>query len=397
MSSVSNTVRASGNFFEHAGGDRTAQKLEQKLLIVGHSNTLGENTAHWKPKRIITIDQARTSYGVDSELTKYLTFAISNYPLLTVYGVAMPVTAKAGDNPATGDEGEPAPLAAKAYDFEKLFKEMADTFYTKMVIPFYDVNVLVDIKQLAEKRNDPSIYRPISIIAPSNLSFEAQLEAPKQYNSPYINLIYLEGCPDEELGMLAVSAAAAMASFDSGHLGRPYKTLPVREINYRPENNYVYAQTDALVQAGSSWLRMDNAGQLLLGDVCSTYRLDADGFTDETWYFAEMMANYQSKLFDMEFLIKSRYSQVIFVPNNSTTRRDNVVKPNDVKLAIMGLMRGWESDALSVNIDQVIDTLKVQFNPNNPARMDIQFIDQMSVGGRIFTVTYSHGFNKESE
>ncbi|NIZ47803.1 hypothetical protein PVA44_07735 (plasmid) [Entomospira nematocerorum] len=401
MSFIPNSVQASGNFFAHTGGVQIPPRLEQKLLMLGRSNTLSDETQYWIPKRIITIDQARQTYGTESELTQFIIHALTADPLLHVYAVAMEDD-HTSINPVATQEDAPTKQTKKvartgSYAFDKLFKAMGDTFYTKMVIPFFDESAWQDLIRLAEQRNDPSIYRPLSIIVPSNLNFEAQVELPKRFNSPYLHIIYLENAPAEELGMLAVSTGVAMASFDNIDLGRPYKTLPIRGIKFRPANNYIYAQSDALVQAGSSWLRVDNAGQLIIGDACSTYRLTSDGYIDKTWMFSEMLANYQYKLFDMEYLVKSRYAQVIFVPNNVVTQRENVVKPSDVKLAFMELIKLWESQALSVNAEQIIQTLIVTFNVENPARIDIRLTDQMSVGGRIFTVAYSHGFHQGVE
>lgn len=407
MSSVSNSNRASGNFIEHVGGIRIPPKLVQKVLILGTSESLGEGISYLKPHKMTTIPQVRTAFGEQSQLTDFLIFAIQRYPDVECYGVALEPLATGAPippDPTTGEgDGEKNAKASKrnartAPDylalFTTLFEHMGDTFYTKMSVPFFDLEAMKALITLSADRFSPEIHRPITHFVPSNLNFEQQLELPKQLNSPFINLIYLEGAPEEELGQLATASMLACANVDVSSLGLPYKTTPIQGVAYRREENYRYRESDLLVRAGSSWLEHNNAGELLFGDVCSTYR-EKDGFADETWFFSETFANYQSKVFDMAYLLKSRYSKVIFVPNNSPTMRKDVVKPVDVKMAFVSLINQWELDALSVNSREIIESLEVRFNPQNPARIDISLIDQMSVGGRIFTVTFSHGFNSK--
>ncbi|NIZ47772.1 hypothetical protein PVA44_07580 (plasmid) [Entomospira nematocerorum] len=403
MSSIPNSNRASGNFIEHVGGLRIPPTLEQKVLILGTSDSLGEGISYLEPHRMYTIPQVRRTFGEQSQLTDFLIFAIQRYPDVACYGVAIePITTSTPiPTDAAEGEGEKNTKALKRNVrstpdymalFTRLFENLGDTFYTKMSLPFFDIEAVKTLIALSQDRFSPEIHRPITHFVPSNLAFEQQLELPKQCNSPFINFIYLEGAPEEELGKLATASMLACANVDVSRLGLPYKTTPIQGIAYRRGENYRYRESDLLVRAGSSWLEENNAGELLLGDVCSTYR-EKDGFADETWFFSETFSNYQSKVFDMTYLLKSRYSQVIFVPNNSPTMRKDVVKPVDVKMAFVGLINQWELNALSVNSKEIIASLEVRFNAQNPARIDISLVDQMSVGGRIFTVSFSHGFN----
>lgn len=136
----------------------------------------------------------------------------------------------------------------------------------------FDIEAVKTLIALSQDRFSPEIHRPITHFVPSNLAFEQQLELPKQCNSPFINFIYLEGAPEEELGKLATASMLACANVDVSRLGLPYKTTPIQGIAYRRGENYRYRESDLLVRAGSSWLEENNAGELLLGDVCSTYR-----------------------------------------------------------------------------------------------------------------------------
>lgn len=398
MSSVSNGRRASGNFFEHGGGVAPPPTLRQSVLILGMADIVvpeanpqkgeeGEQKANkkapvkrladgvvsLKPILIKTAIQAAQLFGEDVELTKLLRLALSAYPEADYYAVPML-----------------ADLTTAGLD--ELFGNLDDTFYTKMVLPSTELSLAKHAATLAVLRDSPSIHRPLAIFVPANLNMEVQVFTAKEINSKYVHFVYLEGCPTEQLSTLLVSAVVQMAKVDQEEIGMPYKGMPVVGVDFRPQRVLNADQVDELVRSGTGWMRVDNADRLLLVDVCSTYRTNSEGYLDETWFFAETLASYQYKLFAMEYLVKS-WERVIFVSDDSRVQRSGTLSPSDVRLAFAELVRSWVRNGLSDDESRIIDSINVSFNSSNPARIDIEFVDVKTVPGRIFTVTYRHGFN----
>jgi phage tail sheath gpL-like len=199
------------------------------------------------------------------------------------------------------------------------------------------------------------------------------------------------------LGLPMEAAANAIVNFanisqDTPNIdiqGLPYPDMPLPAAGNIPATSS-YTLRNALVKMGMSTALIVD-GAYVVQDFITTYHPDAEN-PPQFKYARNLMADMNIKF--QFYLLQTRVilNKQIANDNDNVTAK-NVVKPKDVKAALVQFANSLVSQGLIVDAKFMISTISVVINSTNPDRFDISFSYKRSGVVRVVSTTVTPGFN----
>lgn len=265
--------------------------------------------------------------------------------------------------------GDPAIATALA--------NMGTTNYT-WVLTGYNTDTTADeIEAAGDARINPLVKKPFESVMGYTDTRTNFITALASRNSPWTCLFPVEGSPNHP-GQIAASVVGICAVSANADPGRPFKTMRVPNIEPGTGAPWTWAQQDAVeVLGGSTFDVID--GAVYIHDLLTTYTTNPSAAPDISWRYVSYVTNTQQKLYDLDVMLLSEpFDRAVIVDDGSSSNKEYAVSPKTLKTYMIQRFTSWEAEAWSFNLQAMIDSLVVEINESNPARMDVEFTDYMT-------------------
>lgn len=171
--------------------------------------------------------------------------------------------------------------------------------------------------------------------------------------------------------------------------GLPYPDMPLPAVGNVPATAQ-YSVRNAVVQMGMSTVDIVS-GQYVIQDFVTTYHPIGE-IPPQFRYCRDLMDDLNIKF--QYYIIQASLIQNKQIANdNDIVNAPNVVKPKDVKAALITFATNLVSQGLTSNAKFMANSIVVTINATNPNRFDITFSYMRSGVVRIVSTTATAGFN----
>jgi len=271
--------------------------------------------------------------------------------------------------------------------------KLGDRFYTVITGPANDATNIGYYDASWNLRKAPGVKRPFN----STFGYVKDVLAdaftiPATINSEGISPVWEPRSLSPEWELQAAVAGLIMWSntFDPG---RPFKTLSTGIPMDSSVGDLSYAKNDALFKAGMGYFKTDSAGNMIVGDLATSYRTNAVGSATEEWFDTVSVSRRQQKIFDIENLFKnSPYDRGEVSSDDSISTKPYVIKPKKVISDLSALVDSWDLAGWTKNAATVKASIAAEINATNNSRIDVEITDDETMALRIMAVAYKFLF-----
>jgi len=135
------------------------------------------------------------------------------------------------------------------------------------------------------------------------------------------------------------------------------------------------------------------AGELAVGDLALSRRLNDVGVATEAWFDSVSMHRRQQKIFDIENLFKVEpYTRGMVADDTSVTAKSYVIKPKQVIADMSALVDYWGAQGWTKNVDIVKESITAEINAGYNSRIDTEVTDDEAQALRIIATLYKFLF-----
>lgn len=269
---------------------------------------------------------------------------------------------------------------------------LGDRFYTCIAGPYTDSANILHYKASWDLRVAPDIRRPFD-------SFFGYVKEAYANVAALATAINHEGVspmwdprsfsPHWELQAAVMGLVMWSTVFDPG---RPFKTLKPGIPFDTFTGDLSYTRNDALFRSGMGYFK-SVAGELVIGDLALSLRLNDVGAATEEWFDSVSMHRRQQKIFDIENLFKVEpYTRGMVADDTSVTAKSYVIKPKQVIADMSALVDYWVSQGWTKNGDIVKESITAEINAGNNSRIDTEVTDDEAQALRIVAALYKFLF-----
>lgn len=203
-------------------------------------------------------------------------------------------------------------------------------------------------------------------------------------NDPHTSMI---GFNDTPTPMWKASAALAAQTAISvrADQAQPIRGVVLADVLAPPvSSRFSLSQRNTLLFDGISTFNVDNAGNVILEKLITTYQLNTQGQADNSYLDAETLFNLAGVLRRLKTMVTSKYGRVKLAADGTfLTPGSGVVTPNIIRADILALYREMEADGQVQQSALFAQSLVVQLNSANPNRVDVLWagilIDRLDV------------------
>ncbi|MES2034990.1 MAG: phage tail sheath subtilisin-like domain-containing protein [Pseudomonadota bacterium] len=156
--------------------------------------------------------------------------------------------------------------------------------------------------------------------------------------------------------------------------------LPIREIVLQDvlapprESRFSVSQRNALLVDGISTFKVDQAGNVILEKLVSTYQVNTFGQPDNSYRDAETLFNSAFILRQLRTLATSKYGRVKLAKDGTRLQPgSDIVTPSIVRADLIAKYRELEDGGFCQQSDVFAKGLIVQINAQNANRLDVLF------------------------
>lgn len=198
------------------------------------------------------------------------------------------------------------------------------------------------------------------------------------------------GFPDSPTPVWIWAAATAGAAAVSlrADPGLPLQTLQIQGVLAPPQpSRFTLKQRNSLLFDGISTFTADDANNVYIENLITTYQKNAQGQPDDSYLQVETMYQLMFLIRDMKTLVTSKYGRIKLAPDGTRFGPGaNVVTPSTVKADIIALYQQRESEGYVQNSAAFAAGLVVQINPQNAKRLDVLWDGDLIQGLRQFAM-----------
>ena len=276
---------------------------------------------------------------------------------------------------------------------------LGDMFYTVIASPYNSAVTLAEIDAAWTTRVGPDVKRPFIAIAGYADTLANFTSALSARNSPGVTMVPVEGSPSHPWEIAAV-VAGLLARNNDARPGVPVRGYKLTGVRTNPAYaNWTGAQKDSIVVAGGSWTKADATGAILIGDLVTTYKTNAQGVADagDYWRFTSTLSNIQAKIYSIDYLINSSpYINAVILDDASISGKSYVVRPKTLKADLIGLVDSWVENGWTKNRAAVVAGIVVEIDSVNPTRLNCYVPDVIAAGLRIIAARYGWSLKSAS-
>lgn len=249
---------------------------------------------------------------------------------------------------------------------------LGDRFYTCIAGPYTDSANILHYKNSWDLRIAPDIRRPFD-------SFFGYVKEVYANVAALATAINHEGVspfwdprvfsPHWELQAAVMGLVMWSTVFDPG---RPFKTLKPGIPFDTFTGDLSYTRNDALFRSGMGYFK-SVAGELVIGDLALSRRLNDVGAATEEWFDSVSMHRRQQFIFDVENLFKAEpYIRGMVADDDSVTAKAYVIKPKQIIADMFALIDFWDSEGWVKNVATIKESVVAEINSGNQSRMDTE-------------------------
>jgi phage tail sheath gpL-like len=182
--------------------------------------------------------------------------------------------------------------------------------------------------------------------------------------------------------------AAAVAAVDSNEPdpARPRQTLPLTRV-LAPEMEDLFTQSERnlLLDGGLATFTANNAGQVFIERLNTTYQQNAAALDDSTFMNLTTMHSLAAIRFTLRARIQGKYPRHKLVDNGTNFGAGQaVVTPDIIKAEILSLFGEWEELVWVEDLLQFSDELIVERNSGDRDRLDARLGPNLANQFRVF-------------
>jgi phage tail sheath gpL-like len=190
-------------------------------------------------------------------------------------------------------------------------------------------------------------------------------------NSPHVSIIGVLGSPTPPWEWAASLASACIPALAIDP-ARPVQTLQLPGV-VAPLNidRFTFEERDLLLRDGISTFRVNDAGQVFVERVVTTYQTAPSGAEDISYLDVETIKTLSYIRYDLWTMIALRFPRHKLADDGTNfARGQNVVTPGTLRAEIIARFKQWEAAGLVEGVDQFKQDIIVVRSESDPNRVD---------------------------
>jgi phage tail sheath gpL-like len=190
-------------------------------------------------------------------------------------------------------------------------------------------------------------------------------------NSPNMTVIGMNQSPSPPWEWAAQLASVCISAL-SIDPARPVQTLQLPTVLAPfPHLRFTYMERDLLLRDGISTFRVNDAGQVFVERVITTYQTSPSGAEDISYLDVETIKTLSYIRYDLRTMIALRFPRHKLANDGTAfARGQNVVTPGTLRAEIIARFKQWEEAGLVEGVDQFKQDIIVVRNASDPNRVD---------------------------
>lgn len=268
------------------------------------------------------------------------------------------------------------------------FDNLGNTWFTIITAPYTDATALGVYKAAATDRFDPAKKRPfLSFVGYVKEAYSAAYVLPATINSKFLCPVWDPRplCPAYEFSAAVAGTVAYLATLDPA---RPFMDTALG-IMARQSRDLSYNECDALFKIGVGYCKQLASGELVTGDLATSYRTTPAGAATDEWFDAVSITRRQAMMYDEEQLFTSApYVRPIAGSNDLVTGKSYVIKPKTVESDLRNLVDRWASEGWVKNPDEIKATISAAINSTYASRIDATLTVDEAAALRIIAIQH---------
>lgn len=256
-------------------------------------------------------------------------------------------------------------------DINAALDAVAEMWFTDVVQPWTDATNLAALEAKLALNSGPLVMRDGHGWVGLAGTHAALTTAGAARNSQFASIIGLRGAPNPPWEWAATLAAVCIPALAIDP-ARPVQTLALPGlIAPAIPDRFTYAERDLLLRNGISTVTVNDAGQVFVERVITTYQTSPSGAEDISFFDVETMKTLAFLRYDLRSLIALRFPRYKLADDGTDFARGQaVVTPGTIRAEIIARFKQWEANGLVEGVDQFKADLIVQRNTSDPNRVD---------------------------
>jgi len=288
------------------------------------------------------------------ELGNAIDVRVNYYPGdRTPAGVTLTITPMAN---GAGDPSLAATIAA-----------MGDEQYHTIIFPWTSAATLASIEDELARRFSAMVAKEGHAFAAARGSVATLQTLGDSRNSPHVTIVDAGNEPTPPWIKAAVVGAVDAFEPDPA---RPRQTLALPGVlPPAHEKRRTREERDTLLHHGISTCTVDEGGIVRIERLITTYKTNAFGAPDPSYLDVETLRTVAYLRFSVRTRIALRFPRMKLAGDDHPGGL-TVARPKDLRHELIALFREWEAAGLAENIEQFMQDLRVERDPNDPNRVN---------------------------
>ncbi|MCA3359208.1 MAG: phage tail sheath subtilisin-like domain-containing protein [Roseomonas sp.] len=243
-------------------------------------------------------------------------------------------------------------------------------WFTDFVTPWTDVTNLSALEARLSDNWGPLIQRDGHGWASRSDSHANLVTFGNARNSP--NMSIIGSMPPSPPWVWASAIASVCIPALAIDPARPVQTLQIPHIQAPQVNSrFTFQERDLLLRDGISTFRVNDAGQVFVERVITTYQTSASGAADISYLDVETVKTLSYIRYDLRTMIALRFPRHKLANDGTNfARGQNVVTPGTLRAEIIARFKQWEAAGLVEGVDQFKQDIIVVRSESDPNRVD---------------------------
>ncbi|WP_334128280.1 phage tail sheath subtilisin-like domain-containing protein [Sneathiella sp.] len=254
-------------------------------------------------------------------------------------------------------------------EIDSVIAAMGPTWYTDIITPYTDATNLAALEAELEDRFGPMEMQDGIAYSARAGTHGALSTFGDGRNSPSVTIIGINGCPTPPWEIAA--AYGGVISFNAAiDPARDYQTLRLPGVLApATDAQFTDMEQELLLYEGITPTYCVGS-DVHITRAITTYQVNAQGLEDTSYL----------RLVTMTLLAYLRYSERHTIAttfprfklaDNGTRPSANVITPDGIRNELISLYKKWEGAGLVHQVDEFIEELRVERDPNNPDRVNV--------------------------
>jgi phage tail sheath gpL-like len=248
---------------------------------------------------------------------------------------------------------------------------LGETWFTDIVTPWTDATNIGLVEARMATNFGPLVMRDGHAWAARSDTFANLITFGTSRNSPQMSVMGVRGSPTPPWEWASTLAGVAIPAL-AADPARPVQTLQLPGM-LAPTiaNRFTWTERDQLLRNGIATWRANDAGQVFIERVVTTYTTSPAGSADISFLDVETLKTVAYLRYDLRTMIALRFPRHKLADDGTNFARGQaVVTPGTIRAEIIARFKQWEAAGLVEGVDQFKADLIVTRNGSDPNRVD---------------------------